>query len=400
MAIRITGVWSVKAVSILQPRWIQICSTSSRLASTAAPVSFKASDLQIKRAEKSKPKPKVEDLVFGANYSDHMLEIEYTPDKGWGKPVISPFHNLSVHPGIKALHYAVELFEGMKAYHCVDNKIRLFRPMENMKRLLSTAERLCLPTFDGREFLKCIKKLVSIDSEWVPRSLESSLYIRPTFIGTEPTLGVSKSSSSLLYVLIGPVGPYFKTGFKPVSLLADPQFVRAWPGGLGSYKAASNYAPTVYVSNYAAQKGCQQVLWLFGNDHQLTEVGTMNLFTFWVNEQGEKELITAPLNGLILPGITRKSLLELARKWGEFKVTERNYTMAEVQKALNEKRLLEMFGSGTACVVCPVEKILYNEEWLKIPAVEEKNLTKRFLEELTNIQYGKVPHEWTETLDY
>ncbi|KAK3581460.1 hypothetical protein CHS0354_031785 [Potamilus streckersoni] len=288
MAGRLIGGWNMKAVSTLQPRWVQICSTSSRLTSTAASASFKASDVQIKRAEKSKPKPKVEDLVFGANFSDHMLEIEHTSDKGWGKPVISPFHNLSIHPGAKALHYAVELFEGMKAYHCVDNKIRLFRPMENMKRLLSTAERLCLPTFDGRELLKCIKKLISIDSEWVPRSLESSLYIRPTFIGTEPTLGVSKSNSSLLYVIIGPVGPYFKTGFKPVSLLADPQFTRAWPGGVGGYKAASNYGPTVYVSNYAIQKGCQQVLWLFGNDHQLTEVGTMNLFTFWVNELGGK----------------------------------------------------------------------------------------------------------------
>ncbi|KAJ8298780.1 hypothetical protein KUTeg_022840, partial [Tegillarca granosa] len=344
-------------------RKIQQCSVS-----TAG--SFKFEDLEVQVTKNLQPKPDPNNLLFGHHFSDHMLEIEWTKKAGWGKPKISPLHNLSIHPGAKALHYSIELFEGMKAYRGVDDKIRLFRPMENMKRMISSAERSFLPTFDGRELVECMKKLISIDKEWVPYSTTSSLYIRPTFIGIEPTLGVTRSSSALLFVIVGPVGPYFPTGMKPVKLLADPKFVRAWPGGCGGYKMGSNYGPTIAVGAEAEKRGCQQVLWLFGDDHQLTE-----------------ELITAPLNGLVLPGITRKSLIEIAQKWGEFKVSEKSYTMAQVIKALNENRVIEMFGAGTACVVCPVEQILYNDEHLFIPTMKDgAPLTNRFYKSLTDIQ--------------
>jgi len=199
----------------------------------------------------------------------------------------------------------------------------------------------------------------------------------------------------MLFVILCPVGPYFATGFKPVSLLADPQYVRAWPGGCGDTKLGANYAPTVLVQKTAEKQGLQQVLWLYGPDHQLTEVGTMNIFVFMKNQKGEKELITPPLNGLILPGVTRQSILDLTREWKDFKVTERTITMKEVVQAKEEKRLLEVFGAGTACIVCPVSSISYLGVKHVIPTEEQKDpLSMKILKNLTDIYYGRVSHPW------
>ncbi|XP_061703008.1 branched-chain-amino-acid aminotransferase, mitochondrial isoform X2 [Syngnathoides biaculeatus] len=278
--------------------------------------SFKAVDLNIERNPKCSPKPDPSTLVFGKQFSDHMLTVCWSADAGWEAPCIKPFQNLSLHPASSALHYSIELFEGMKAFRGVDDRVRLFRPMLNMERMHRSAARSCLPTFDKGELLECIKKLVELDKEWVPYSQDASLYIRPTFIGTEPSLGVTRASQALLYVIVGPVGPYFATGsFNPVSLLADPSFVRAWKGGVGAYKMGGNYGPTIAVQNEAVERGCQQVLWLYGDDEEITEVGTMNLFIYWTNQNGERELVTPPLDGIILPGVTRHSLLDLARTW-------------------------------------------------------------------------------------
>ncbi|XP_016088170.1 branched-chain-amino-acid aminotransferase, cytosolic-like isoform X3 [Sinocyclocheilus grahami] len=245
-----------------------------------------------------------------------MLTVSWSEAGGWQAPQIKPFQNLSLHPASSALHYSIELFEGMKAFRGVDNRIRLFRPMLNMERMYRSTERSCLPLFDKGELIKCINKLVEIDREWVPYSTDASLYIRPTFIGTEPSLGVSRAGHALLFVIIGPVGPYFATGgFSPVSLLADPRYVRAWRGGVGEYKMGGNYGPTIAVQSEAAKQKCQQVLWLYGENEEITEVGTMNLFIYWTTEKGEKELVTPPLDGIILPGVTRQSLLDLAREW-------------------------------------------------------------------------------------
>lgn len=388
-----------KCVTRLSGRTFNARSVAVRYSS-----SFRFDDLTIQQCPKElrRPQPDPNNLVFGANFADHMLEVEYRDDRGWGKPVISPLHDLTIHPGAKALHYAIQLFEGMKAYRGFDGKIRLFRPDLNMKRLLASAKRLSLPEFDADEFQRCLMKLVAIDHEWVPKSTSSTLYIRPTFIGTEPTLGVHQSKNALLYIITGPVGPYFPTGFKPVSLLADPSFVRAWVGGCGQYKLGANYGPTIYVQAEAIKKhNCQQVLWLYGPDHEVTEVGTMNFFAFWTNEEGEKELITAPLStGLILPGVTRQSLLDLSRKWGEFKVTERRIYMKDIVKALAEKRLHEVFGAGTACVVCPVESILYEGQKLEIPTmVNNAPITMRLHKELTDIQFGRVPSDWVVSVE-
>jgi len=217
-------------------------------------------------------------------------------------------------------------------------------------------------------------------------------------ISTDATLGIKPPESALLFTILCPVGAYYAAGetFKAVSLLADPKYIRASKGGSGSFKMGSNYAPTLRIQQDAAERGLDQVLWLHGEDHQITEVGTMNLFMFWYNEQGEKELVTMGLDeGIVLPGITRSSLLGLARSWNEFKVTERTVTMKELVKAVHEGRMLEMFGSGTACVVSPVNMVHYQGEDLHIPTMDEgAPLASRFYKELTDIQYGRVPHEW------
>ncbi|XP_064171172.1 branched-chain-amino-acid aminotransferase, mitochondrial [Anguilla rostrata] len=358
--------------------------------------SFKASELTIERSGVMRPKPDPSTLVFGKQFSDHMLTINWSEKGGWEPPQIKPFQNLSLHPASSALHYSIELFEGMKAFRGVDNHIRLFRPMLNMQRMFRSAERSCLPLFDKAEMLECIRKLVELDQEWVPYSTDASLYIRPTFIGIEPSLGVTRAGHALLYVILGPVGPYFATGaFNPVSLLADPSFVRAWRGGVGEYKMGGNYGPTIAVQSEAVKQGCQQVLWLYGDREEITEVGTMNLFIYWTTKKGEKELITPPLDGIILPGVTRQSLLDLAREWGEFKVTERTLDMKELLQALDAGRVLEVFGSGTACVVCPVGSLLYKGKTYEIPTMKNgPDLAKRFYQVLTDIQYGRTKSDW------
>ncbi|XP_038639318.1 branched-chain-amino-acid aminotransferase, mitochondrial isoform X2 [Scyliorhinus canicula] len=358
---------------------------------------FKAADLQIELTKHPMEKPDSSKLVFGKSFSDHMLTIEWSAEKGWDRPYIKPLQNLSLHPASSVLHYSIELFEGMKAFRGVDNKIRMFRPDLNMERMHRSALRACLPDFDKEELLECIRKLIEVDREWVPYSDTASLYIRPTFIGTEPSLGVSLTHHALLFVIISPVGPYFATGsFSPISLLADPKFVRAWKGGVGDCKMGGNYGPTIYVQCEALKQGCQQVLWLCGDQHEIAEVGTMNIFIYWKNEQGELELLTPALDGTILPGVTRESLLDLARQWGEFKVSERVLTLDELIKGLQEDRVKEVFGAGTACVVCPVNKIVYKGQSHHIPTMENgPDLAKRFLKELTDIQYGRTSSNWT-----
>ncbi|XP_071756584.2 branched-chain-amino-acid aminotransferase, cytosolic isoform X2 [Centroberyx gerrardi] len=337
-----------------------------------------------------------------------MLTIEWSAAEGWQVPHIKPFGNLSLHPACSSLHYAIQLFEGMKAYRGSDSRVRLFRPMLNMSRMAKSAERACLPAFNRSELLECIKRLVEIDQDWVPQSDSASLYIRPTFLGIEvrrvyngsiisqPSLGVKKPSRALLFVILSPVGSYFSTGAKPISLWADPKYIRAWKGGTGDCKMGGNYGASISAQYEAVDYGCQQVLWLYGEDHQITEVGTMNVFLYWINENGEEELVTPPLDGIILPGITRQSIVELTRKWDEFKVTERHLTMGDLCCALKEQRVKEMFGSGTACVVSPVGDILYQGEHLHIPCQEENSqLASRLVKELTDMQYGRTPSDWT-----
>jgi len=364
--------------------------------------SFLASDLIIQRNQHPAKKPKTfDDIKFGAVFSDHMLEIDWSLDNGWEKPVIKPFQNLSLHPASSCLHYAIELYEGMKAYRTPGGKVQMFRPDRNMARMQATAARSSLPAFDADEMLKCITSLVNVDRDWIPDAENASLYIRPTMIGTHRSLGLASPTHGKAFVFTCPVGPYFSTGgFNPISLKADPGNVRAAVGGVGNFKMGCNYAPTVLATGQAIEQGHQQVLWLYGPEHYITEVGTMNIMLFWRNTDGDLELVTPPIEqGIILPGVTRESLLQLAREWGEFKVSERPITMGELVTAVDQNRVLEMFGAGTASVVCPVNRVEYNGRLLTIPTDGGLPLATRFLTTLSDIQYGVVNRpDWQYTL--
>lgn len=374
-----------------------------RCFSAASTRGIDPSKLTIEKTSDPKSQIPKEELTFGTTFTDHMLEIDWDKENGWHAPVIKPYQNLNLDPAASSLHYALQCFEGMKAYTDDEGNVRLFRPDMNMKRMNDSMERLHLPTFDGEALLKCIEELVHIDQDWIPKGEGYSLYIRPTGISTHPFLGVGASAYAKVYVILSPVGPYYPEGFNPVKLYADTENVRAWPGGTGNTKVGGNYGPTISPQSLAAQKGFSQILWLFGEEHYMTEVGTMNLFVHWVNEDGEKELVTAPLSrGDILPGVTRDSILRLAREWNEFKVTEKTLTLPELVKAKNDGRLIEVFGCGTAAVISPVELIHYKGEDIKIPLDAEGGksgeLTQRIWNTMRDIQYGHEHHDWSRVI--
>jgi branched-chain amino acid aminotransferase len=339
-----------------------------------------------------------------------MLTIEYS-HKHWHSPKIIPYGNLNLSPASSCLHYGTTCFEGMKAYKgilcdddddtCASDDIFLFRPDLNMIRLKSSMERLAMPgcDFDSEELIQCIMRLVDLDSDWIPSGEGYSLYIRPNVLATNHNLGVSNPTDLLLYVITSPVGPYFKSGFKPVKLLCSTDYVRAFggKGGTGGYKIGGNYAPTLKPGHEALGKGYQQVLWVNRNSQgqdEITEVGAMNLFLVFEQDNGRMEIVTPPLDrGDILPGVTRKSIVELTKKWKDVDMVERNVTMQEVQDAVVKKRFVEAFGAGTAAVVCPIECIHYKGTDLK-PRFDTGDIMHRVWRELLDIQYGKIEHEW------
>ena len=364
--------------------------------------SIDPSKLQIEHTTAPKAKLPKEELAFGASFTDHMLECDWDEANGWHAPRIIPYGNFAIDPAASVFHYGIECFEGMKAYLDADDNIRMFRPDCNMQRLNDSMTRLFMPSFDGDAYLECIKELLRVEKEWIPKGEGYSLYLRPTAIGTHPYIGVGPTKSAKLYTILSPVGPYYPSGFAPVKLLADDKYVRAWPGGTGNTKVGGNYGPTILPQMEAAQKGYTQVLWLFGGpgpeNHTITEVGTMNLFFLWEKVGGGLELVTAPLErGDILPGVTRRSVLELVRGWGEIEVSERDCTMAEVISACEDGRMVESFGTGTAAVLCPVEEINYNGRSLHMPlkAGQSGELCQKIWDAVRDIQYGVVEHEWS-----
>lgn len=369
--------------------------------STLAPL--EASRIQIDKTPSPKEKLPNDKLLFGKYFSDHMLEMDWHRSTGWESPRVVPYHKLELDPAASVLHYGLECFEGMKAYKDAEGNPLLFRPDMNLKRLNRSMTRLGFPELDEAEALECLKTFVRTEQDWIPSEEGFSLYLRPTAISTHPFLGVGAADAVKVFVIASPVGPYYPTGFKPVTLLADTRNVRAWPGGVGDCKVGGNYAPTIRPQQLAAQQGYQQVLWLFGEEDggEVTEVGTMNFFAFLRNaDTGKDELVTPPLDGTILPGVTRDSVLALAREWGEFDVSERKVTMNEVTAAIDEGRLHECFGVGTAVVVSPIAGFHFNGRDYEVP-LDPKNpdagagpLTKRFWDAITSIQYGRTPHPW------
>ncbi|CAE6469562.1 unnamed protein product [Rhizoctonia solani] len=374
---------------------------------TALP-DIESSQLKIYKNTNPRTPPKSSSLVFGHTFTDHMISIPWTAISGWGTPTIIPYGPLALDPSCTVLHYAQTVFEGMKAYRDEHNKVTMFRPDMNMKRMNRSAARISLPTFNGDEFLEVIKTLVKLDSHWIPQEPGHSLYIRPTMIGTQRALGVAPPTEALLFVICSPVGPYYKNGFKPVRLLATANFIRAAPGGTGGYKLGANYAPGVVPQVLAAKEGYDQNLWLLGEEHYLTEVGTMNLLVVFKHPDGTTELATPPLEDVILPGVTRDSILALARDHesgkaripglpDNLKVSERHIKMAEVKAAAESGNLLEAFGAGTAAIVCPVKAIGYQGKDINIPVGDEGMgpICKGILDQIVARQMGTVESDWS-----
>ncbi|KAL8243817.1 hypothetical protein R6Q59_010076 [Mikania micrantha] len=361
-----------------------------------------------------------QDLVFGRTFTgsytkapqhtqirltnppDHMLAIEWTAAKGWLAPRITPYQNLSLDPATCVFHYAFTAFEGMKAYKTKDGSLRLFRPDMNMKRLNKSVTRIAMPSFDGEALINLIGQLCKLDQKFIPDQKGYSLYLRPTMIGTQRTLGVGPPGSALLFVIASPVGPYYPTGFKAINLEATDYAVRAWPGGVGDKKLGANYAPCIVPQLQAAKRGFHQNLWLFGEEEYITEVGTMNLFVCLKDkETGQKELVTAPLDGTILEGVTRDSVLALARERmvkDGWKVSERKLKMQDIADAEAEGRLIEIFGAGTAAIVSPIRKISWKGRLIDCGLKENEEVgpvTLQIKNWIESIQYGEEKNPWS-----
>ena len=341
------------------------------------------------------PPASMSGVIFGTVFSDHMFCMEWEEGKGWHNAEIKPYGPLMLEPSSMVLHYAQMSFEGLKAYQTDSGEHVLFRPRENFKRMNRTSLRMCLPELDVEEVLTTLKKLLRLDSGWVPYEAGTSLYIRPTILATEEAIGLKVSSKYLFFIILSPVGPYYPQGFNPVKIMVSEKYVRAVPGGVGYAKTGGNYAASILAEKEAKELGYTQVLWLDGVERRyIEEVGSMNIF-FLINE----EIVTPQLTGSILPGITRMSVLELGKHWG-LKVSERRVSIDEILKGLKDGSVTEIFGSGTAAVISPVGVLSYKGEECQVGNRETGPITSRFYEQLTGIQYGKVadPFDWVESI--
>ena len=342
--------------------------------------------------DKRKRKPTDESkLGFGKIFSDHFFTMSYHAGRGWHDPLIEPYRPLQLDPTAMCLHYAQEIFEGMKAYRGKGGDIFLFRPLENIRRMNVSAERLCMPQLDEALFMEALKKLILIDKEWIPRGSGTSLYIRPTMIASESALGVHPANEYLFFIIVGPVGAYYPEGFGPTKIFVTEEYCRSVPGGTGYCKAVGNYAASLYAGEIAKKLGYTQVLWLDAIERKyVEEVGTSNMF-FVIGD----ELITAPLTGTILPGVTRDSVIRLAKSWG-VKVAERRLSMDEIMSAIASGILKEAFASGTAAIVSPVGQLSYRGKEYPISEGKTGNLTERLYNEILQIQYGQKddPFGW------
>jgi len=349
--------------------------------------------LTITTTGRPKAKPDDAHLGFGTIFTDHMFNMDYSPDSGWHNPRIEPYQPLVLDPSTMVLHYGQAVFEGLKGYRTGDGKIQLFRPHDNFTRINRSCRELCIPPIDEGFALEALKELLSLERDWVPGAPETSLYIRPTIIATDPYLGVRASHTYRFFIILSPVGAYYAEGFNPVKIWVTPDRVRAVRGGVGESKTPGNYAASLYAGEEAHRSGYTQVLWLDGVERRyVEEVGSMNIF-FVIDD----ELITPMLDGSILPGITRDSVLALAQHWN-IKATERKISIDEVLEAQGDGRLKENFGSGTAAVISPVGEIRYGERVITIGDGGVGPLAHKFFQVLTDIQYGRSddPMGWIE----
>jgi branched-chain amino acid aminotransferase len=329
--------------------------------------------------------PKESELGFGAYFTNHMFVMDYEEGRGWYDARIIPFANVSIHPASTVLHYGAEIFEGLKAYRTENGEVQMFRPIENVRRMNRSAERMCLPTIDEDVAMEILTTFVRHEAEWVPYSFGTSLYIRPFMYGNDPSLGVHAVKRATFMIIASPSGSYYKEGINPVKIMIEKDDVRAVRGGTGYAKCGGNYAASTRAGERASKKGYSQVLWLDGVERKyIEEVGAMNVM-FKI----DGEIITPALTGSILPGITRKSCIEVLRQMG-YTVTERLLSVDELIAALRDGRLEEAWGCGTAAVVSPIGRLMYEDEEFIIGEEKIGEVTEKLYNTLTGIQWGKV----------
>lgn len=338
-----------------------------------------------------KAKPSGENLEFGRHFTDYMFLMKWNQELGWHEAKICPYQDFNLAPASLVFHYGQAIFEGMKAYKGDDGQTFLFRPEANLERMNESAIRMCMPRIPVDKVLKSLKALLYLEKAWIPTGEGASLYIRPTMIGVEPVLGVRSSASFYFFIILSPVGPYYAEGFNPTKIYVSDEHVRAVRGGVGNVKTAGNYAASLLTTQQAKKAGYTQVLWLDACEHKyVEEVGTSNIF-FMIGD----ELITPPLEGSILGGITRDSVLQLAQKWG-VKTVERPIAIDEVLDASRAGSLKEAFGTGTAAVISPVGELFFKNEAYPVNGGETGELSRKLYDELQGIQTGKAedPFDW------
>ncbi|MBQ3848054.1 MAG: branched-chain amino acid aminotransferase [Clostridia bacterium] len=349
-------------------------------------------DIKISKTTTPKQKPDQNNLGFGKIFTDHMFMMNYTEGIGWHDARIEPFHDITLSPACVVFHYGQEMFEGLKAYRGEDGKTRLFRPIMNARRTNSSNKRLCIPELPEEMFVEAVKAIVKVDEDWIPTAPGTSLYIRPFIIATDAFLGVAPSKTYLFCIILSPSGAYYASGLKPVGIWIEDDYVRAVRGGMGFAKTGGNYACSLAAQVKAHDDGYSQVLWLDGVERKyIEEVGAMNIM-FKINGK----IVTPMLNGSILPGITRDSVLQLCRHWN-IPVEERKISVYELLEAQEKGTLEEVFGTGTAAVISPVGKLRYKDEVMTIGDGSIGPVSQKLYDTVTGIQWGKIKDEfgWT-----
>ncbi len=349
-------------------------------------------EIKIVKTTTPKEKPAANALGFGKYFTDHMFVMDYSVEKGWHDAKIVPYGPFSFDPSCMVFHYGQAIFEGLKAYRAADGGVLLYRPFENMKRLNRSNDRLCIPQIDIDFAVDAIKQLVLLDQDWIPEGEGTSLYIRPFIIGTDNALGVHPSKTYKFIVILSPVGSYYAGGLAPVKIWVESEYVRAVRGGVGAAKTAGNYAASLKAQEVAETKGYSQVLWLDGVEQKyVEEVGAMNIF-FKI----DGEVVTPMLNGSILGGITRDSVIEVLKGSG-YKVSERKISIDEISDAYKEGKLEEVFGTGTAAVISPVGELCYNGEKMVINNNEIGAVSQMLYDTITGMQKGAIEDKYNFT---
>lgn len=352
-------------------------------------------DISITRNPSPAEKPDPSTLGFGKIFTDHMFVMNYTAGQGWHDARIVPFGTISLHPASTVLHYGSEIFEGLKAYRRADGKVQLFRPIENIRRMNRSAERMCLPQIPESDAMEILTAFIRLEQDWVPSAPGTSLYIRPFMFGNDETLGVHSVKNAVFMIITSPVGSYYKEGINPVKIMIESTDVRAVRGGTGEAKCGGNYAASNRAGEKAEEKGYSQVLWLDGVERRyIEEVGAMNVM-FKISG----EIVTPRLSGSILPGITRKSCIELLRSEG-YTVSERLISVDELEQAMETGTLEEAWGCGTAAVVSPIGELCYNDKKFTVNGGRIGKVTQHLYDTLTGIQWGTLADSfgWTQEI--